>query len=100
MMDKNKSLVKLGRSSIVASEVISSDDLARLDNIRDSLMLSVDTRTIWRTLVAVIWGQRDTAWPMVVIRPMQFVWGGNTGSNSNVTEEYIAETVGGGAIWM
>ena len=51
MMDKNKSLVELGRSSIVASEVISGDDLARLDNIRDSLMLSVDTRTIWRTRV-------------------------------------------------
>ena len=26
--------------------------------------------------------------------------GGYTDSNSNVTEEYIAETVGGGAIWM
>ena len=26
--------------------------------------------------------------------------GGYTGSYSKVTEEYIAETVGGGAIWM
>jgi hypothetical protein len=26
--------------------------------------------------------------------------GYTTDSNSNVTEEYIAETVGGGAIWM
>ena len=26
--------------------------------------------------------------------------GGYTDSNSNVTEEYIAETIGGGAIWI
>ncbi len=45
----DKSLVELGRESIVTSSVISSEDLDRLDGIRDSLMLSVDTRTIWRT---------------------------------------------------
>lgn len=50
-LQEEKSLVELGRESIVSSSVISRDDLEKLDGIKDSLMLSVDTRTIWRTRV-------------------------------------------------
>lgn len=46
---ESKSLVELGRESIVSSSVISDSDLAQLDKIKESLMISVDTRTIWRT---------------------------------------------------
>jgi len=50
-MRNEKSLVEMGRESIISSEVISPEDINKLDAIQDSLMLSVDTRTIWRTQV-------------------------------------------------
>jgi len=50
-MRNEKSLVEIGRESIISSEVISPEDINKLDAIQDSLMLSVDTRTIWRTQV-------------------------------------------------
>lgn len=46
---KNVSLVELGKASIISSEVISSGDLSKIEEIQESLMLSVDTRTLWRT---------------------------------------------------
>jgi len=58
------SLVTLGKKSIIASEVISGEDVAKLGDIQESLMLAVDSRPLWRTDVeARVSVLNDLAYP-------------------------------------